>query len=102
LKIDQSFVQVLGPKDEENDLVTAIIAMASKLGLSCVAEGVETLLQSRVLLERGCTTAQGRYFSPPLPAEGIEAMLRSPSPAEVPDSFGEPPKGTPPPSTPGG
>jgi diguanylate cyclase (GGDEF)-like protein len=100
LKIDQSFVQVLGPKDEENNLVTAIIAMASKLGLSCVAEGVETLLQSRVLQEQGCTTAQGRYFSPPLPAEGIEAMLRSSSPAEVPDSFGKPPKGTPPPSTP--
>jgi len=102
LKIDQSFVQVLGPKDEENNLVTAIIAMAGKLGLSCVAEGVETLLQSRVLLERGCTTAQGRYFSPPLPAEGIEAMLRTPAPAEVPDSFGEPPKGTlPPPAPPG-
>ncbi len=102
LKIDQSFVQVLGPKDEENNLVTAIIAMASKLGLSCVAEGVETLLQSRVLLERGCTTAQGRYFSPPLPAEGIEAMLRSPSPAEVPDSFGDPSNGTPPASGPTG
>jgi diguanylate cyclase (GGDEF)-like protein len=102
LKIDQSFVQVLGPEDEENSLVTAIIAMANKLGLSCVAEGVETLLQSRVLLERGCTTAQGSYFSPPLPPEGIEAMLSTPAPAEVPDSFGEPPNGTTPPSTPGG
>ena len=91
LKIDQSFVQVLGPEDEESSLVSAIIAMASKLGLSCVAEGVETLLQSRVLLQRGCTTAQGYYFSPPLPPEGIEAMLDSLTPAEVPDSFGEQP-----------
>ena len=91
LKIDQSFVQVLGPEDEENSLVSAIIAMAGKLGLSCVAEGVETLLQSRVLLQRGCTTAQGYYFSPPLPPEGIEAMLNSLAPAEVPDSFAEPP-----------
>jgi len=89
LKIDQSFVQVLGPSDEENSLVAAIIAMASRLGLSCVAEGVETLLQSRVLLQRGCTTAQGYYFSPPLPAEGIEEMLASLAPAEVPESFGE-------------
>ena len=91
LKIDQSFVQVLGPEDEENSLVSAIIAMAGKLGLSCVAEGVETLLQSRVLLQRGCTTAQGYYFSPPLPPDGIEAMLDSLAPAEVPDSFAEPP-----------
>jgi diguanylate cyclase (GGDEF)-like protein len=89
LKIDQSFVQVLGPEEEENSLVSAIIAMAGKLGLSCVAEGVETLLQSRVLLQRGCTTAQGYYFSPPLPPEGIEAMLDSLAPAEVPESFGE-------------
>jgi len=95
LKIDQSFVQVLGPEDEENSLVSAIIAMAGKLGLSCVAEGVETLLQSRVLLQRGCTTAQGYYFSPPLPPEGIEAMLNSLTPAEVPDSFGEQSDGDP-------
>jgi diguanylate cyclase (GGDEF)-like protein len=96
LKIDRSFVQVLGPDDEENSLVSAIIAMAGKLGLSCVAEGVETLLQSRVLLQRGCTTAQGYYFSPPLPPEGIQAMLDSLRPAEVPESFGEPPTGNPP------
>ena len=95
LKIDQSFVQVLGPGDEENSLVSAIIAMAAKLGLSCVAEGVETLLQSRVLLQRGCTTAQGYYFSPPLPPEGIEAMLNSLTPAEVPEYFGDPPPGHP-------
>jgi len=95
LKIDRSFVQVLGPEDEESSLVGAMIALAAKLGLSCVAEGVETLLQSRVLLQRGCTTAQGYYFSPPLPPEGIEAMLTSPTPAEVPEYFGEPPTGHP-------
>jgi diguanylate cyclase (GGDEF)-like protein len=100
LKIDQSFVQVLGPDDEENSLVSAIIAMADKLGLSCVAEGVETLLQSRVLLQRGCTTAQGYYFSPPLPADGIEAMLNSMAPAEVPEAFGEQARGNPPPDEP--
>jgi len=95
LKIDRSFVQVLGPEDEENSLVGAIIALAARLGLSCVAEGVETLLQSRVLLQRGCTTAQGYYFSPPLPPEGIEAMLSAPTPAEVPEYFGEPPTSRP-------
>ena len=43
LKIDQSFVQVLGPDAENNSLVSAIISMADRLGLACVAEGVETL-----------------------------------------------------------
>ena len=100
LKIDQSFVHVLGPTDDENNLVSAIIAMASRLGLSCVAEGVETLLQSRVLLQRGCTTAQGYYFSPPLPPEGIEEMLANLAPAEVPETFGRPANGAQPPDAP--
>jgi diguanylate cyclase (GGDEF)-like protein len=100
LKIDQSFVHVLGPTDDENSLVSAMIAMASRLGLSCVAEGVETLLQSRVLLQRGCTTAQGYYFSPPLPPEGIEEMLANLAPAEVPESFGKPANGSQPPEQP--
>jgi len=75
LKIDQSFVQVLGPDADNNSLVSAIIAMAARLGLDCVAEGVETSVQSRVLLQRGCTTAQGYFFSPPLPARDIGAMM---------------------------
>ena len=77
LKIDQSFVQVLGPDGDNNSLVSAIISMADRLGLDCVAEGVETSVQSRVLLQRGCTTAQGYFFSPPLPAEDIERMMAS-------------------------
>jgi EAL domain-containing protein (putative c-di-GMP-specific phosphodiesterase class I) len=86
LKIDQSFVQVLGPDGDNNSLVSAIISMADRLGLDCVAEGVETSAQSRVLLQRGCTTAQGYFFSPPLPPESIEAMLHNisagPGPSE--------------------
>lgn len=90
LKIDQSFVQVLGPDAADNSLVSAIISMADRLGLATVAEGVETSLQSRVLLQRGCTTAQGYYFSPPLVPEDVERMLTAITPAELPDSFGEP------------
>jgi diguanylate cyclase (GGDEF)-like protein len=75
LKIDQSFVQVLGPDADNNSLVSAIISMAARLGLDCVAEGVETSVQSRVLLQRGCTTAQGYFFSPPLPAQDIGTMM---------------------------
>jgi predicted signal transduction protein with EAL and GGDEF domain len=49
--------------------------MADRLGLACVAEGVETSTQSRVLLQRGCTTAQGYFFSPPLLPEDVEVMM---------------------------
>ena len=75
LKIDRSFVQVLGPDGENNALVSAIISMADRLGLDCMAEGVETTLQSRILFQRGCTTAQGYFFSPPLPPSEIERLL---------------------------
>ncbi len=81
LKIDRSFVQVLGPDGENNALVSAIISMADRLGLDCMAEGVETTLQSRILYQRGCTTAQGYFFSPPLPPSEIERLLAE-GPAE--------------------
>jgi diguanylate cyclase (GGDEF)-like protein len=75
LKIDQSFVQVLGPKEEAAAIVSAIVSMAEQLGVECVAEGVETSQQSRVLLQRGCTTAQGFFFSPPLLPGDVERLL---------------------------
>ncbi len=60
-------MQVLSP-DGDDDLVSAIVQMADRLGLACVAEGVETSAQRRVLLQRGCTTGQGYYLCPPLAA----------------------------------
>jgi diguanylate cyclase (GGDEF)-like protein len=89
LKIDQSFVQVLGPDGDNNSLVSAIISMADRLGLDCVAEGVETSLQSRMLLQRGCTTAQGYFFSPPLPAQDIEQMMANIATVEGPLTLGD-------------
>jgi EAL domain-containing protein (putative c-di-GMP-specific phosphodiesterase class I) len=89
LKVDQSFVQVLGPDGDNNALVSAIISMADRLGLACVAEGVETSLQSRMLLQRGCTTAQGYFFSPPLPAEDIEQMMADVATSDDPMALGD-------------
>jgi diguanylate cyclase (GGDEF)-like protein len=90
LKIDQSFVQVLAPGGDSDDLVAAIVDMADRLGLECVAEGVETRAQSRVLLQRGCTTAQGYFLCPPLAADELEAALTvvgSPGADEGPDDL---------------
>lgn len=77
LKIDPSFVQILGPDRDDSLLIAAIISMAHVLGLDCAAEGVETVHQRRALVRGGCTTAQGYYFSPPLLPGGLERLLDS-------------------------
>jgi diguanylate cyclase (GGDEF)-like protein/PAS domain S-box-containing protein len=75
LKIDQSFVVGL-PDDVENfAIVKAIVAMASSLGLSVTAEGVETLQQSEVLKEMGCHSLQGYFFGRPMPAHEMDELL---------------------------
>ncbi len=89
LKIDQSFVQVLGSDADNNSLVSAIISMAARLGLDCVAEGVESSVQSRVLLQRGCRTAQGYFFSPPLPATDVAMMMGDITAADGTLAFGD-------------
>ncbi len=89
LKIDRSFVQVLGPDDQSQTIIQAITGMAKDLGMSCVAEGVETSTQSRVLLQRGCTTAQGFFFSPPLMSADVERMLISTATAQDAGGLGE-------------
>ncbi|EQD50639.1 diguanylate cyclase/phosphodiesterase, partial [mine drainage metagenome] len=77
LKIDRSFIQILGPTEDQNVLASAIIGMADRMGLDCVAKGVETSHQSRVLLQRGCNTAQGFFFGPPLLPSDVRSMLES-------------------------
>ena len=75
LKIDQSFVRDL--TDDPNDavIVQAIIAMAQRLGLDIIAEGVETEAQRQFLLEHGCSHFQGYLFSRPLPSADFEHFL---------------------------
>ena len=74
VKIDQSFVATL--EDDQGDLALceAIIAMAHKLGLKVVAEGVETKVQRALLVDAGCDYAQGYIFAKPMAAAEFEAM----------------------------
>lgn len=75
LKIDRSFVADLADDANDRALCEAIIAMAHKLGLQVVAEGVETAAQRDLLSAWKCDFAQGYLFSRPLPAAQFEALL---------------------------
>lgn len=67
LKIDRAFVNGMTENDDKRALALAIIAMAQSLGMSVIAEGVETIDQRRLLQSKGCDFAQGFLYSPPLP-----------------------------------
>lgn len=67
LKIDRSFVQGIVKNSKDEAVTDAIIAMAHKLGLEVVAEGVETLEQEEVLLRQHCDFAQGYHYAKPMP-----------------------------------
>lgn len=77
LKIDRSFIADIDTSKEDRAIVVAIIAMAQKLRLKILAEGVETLEQYVFLAVHGSQEQQGFFFSPPLPAaEFVEFVGR--------------------------
>jgi diguanylate cyclase (GGDEF)-like protein len=78
LKIDRSFVQEVVTPDDRAPLLVAMIRLAHDLGMSVVAEGVETEVQAAFLLEHGCDVGQGYLFARPLPAtEILQHLLRA-------------------------
>jgi EAL domain-containing protein (putative c-di-GMP-specific phosphodiesterase class I) len=77
LKVDKSFVDGVSEGGEESALTAAIIELAGILNLRPVAEGIERADQLDKLLELRCELGQGYYFSPPLPIEGVEELLRA-------------------------
>jgi EAL domain-containing protein (putative c-di-GMP-specific phosphodiesterase class I) len=76
LKIDRSFVATLGEGNERLDLVRNILRLAADLGLSVVAEGVETPEQRQFLADLDCEFMQGYHFCRPASAETIWRDLR--------------------------
>jgi EAL domain-containing protein (putative c-di-GMP-specific phosphodiesterase class I) len=75
LKIDRSFVERIGQDAEDEVLVAGIVYVASGLGLSVLAEGVETYEQLAWVKSLGCELAQGYYFAEPLSSEGVGELL---------------------------
>jgi len=75
LKIDRSFIMGISKNSKEAILCEGIIAMAHKLGIKVVAEGIETEFQKDFLRRAGCDYGQGFIFSVPLPADDFEKYM---------------------------
>jgi diguanylate cyclase (GGDEF)-like protein/PAS domain S-box-containing protein len=76
LKIDQSFVRGIPGDGNDCAIAGAIVSMSQRLGHRVIAEGVETAEQLGFLRSLGCQEIQGYLFSPPVPAEQFEVMVR--------------------------
>ena len=75
MKIDRSMVRTLPREREDAAIVCSLVAIAQALGLSVLAEGIETPEQENFLVDIGCESGQGFLFSPALSAEDIIACL---------------------------
>jgi diguanylate cyclase (GGDEF)-like protein len=76
LKVDRAFTARLGKDQEDEAFFRAILSMAHVLGMSVVAEGVETLEQLHSLQALACDEVQGYLISRPVPASEIPALMR--------------------------
>jgi len=75
LKIDRSFVNELPKNNNDLAIATAIVALGHSLGLTVVAEGIETEAQADALLNLGCDIGQGYLYAKPMPADRITQYL---------------------------
>jgi diguanylate cyclase (GGDEF)-like protein len=75
VKIDQSFVADIDKGRAGTAIVAGVTTMAHQLGLTVVAEGVETASQRDGISAIGCDAAQGRFYAPPMPSDDIGPLL---------------------------
>lgn len=81
VKVDRSLIVGLGTDPTQPALVAAVLQLVRACGLEAVWEGVETAEQAEHLRNLGCLSAQGYFFSRPLPAEDIPALVAAAFPA---------------------
>jgi diguanylate cyclase (GGDEF)-like protein len=75
IKVDRTFVSGLGHDPNDEAIVGAVVSLAGTLGMTTVAEGVETAEQVKMLQALGCGIAQGFYFSRAAPPESFGSSL---------------------------
>lgn len=74
-KIDRSFIQSLARDDRSGELISSLVQLGKALGLSVLAEGVETEEQLEFLQDLGCATGQGFLFMPAVAGDQVAALL---------------------------
>lgn len=79
LKIDRQLVQPITTSREQRTLVQSMIDIGASLGISAIAEGVETHEHARILADMGCAALQGYAFARPMPASELTDFIRSAS-----------------------
>ena len=77
IKIDRSFIQNIDNNDEGVNMVNVILNLAKSLGMTVIAEGIETEQQALKLKELGCHFAQGFLFSRAIKADQIPEMIKN-------------------------
>ena len=75
LKIDQSFVSMIGAEQDNSEIVRAIVTLARNLGLSVIAEGIETPAQVNMLKALDCESGQGFLFAEPMALDELRTFL---------------------------
>ncbi len=81
VKIDRSFVIEIGSVRSAESIIHAILVLSSELGVTNVAEGIETTEQLAFFEGSHCDVIQGYYFSKPLPEKDVEILFSQPKPA---------------------
>jgi len=72
VKLDRAFIRELPDSKADAAIVEAVLAKAKGMGLSVIAEGVESDAQNRFLVDAGCYAVQGFYFARPLSVSDLE------------------------------
>jgi EAL domain-containing protein (putative c-di-GMP-specific phosphodiesterase class I) len=79
IKVDRSFIQEMTTRTESRKIVAAVVGLGRSLGLLTLAEGVESREQETILVQIGCSLAQGWLYGHPLAADQIPTMISAPA-----------------------
>lgn len=83
LKLDRGLIAQLGKDEKGDSILRAVVQMAHSLGITTIAEGVETKQQADYLLSVGCNNMQGFYFSKPTTAQAFEKLISARSTDDI-------------------
>ena len=77
IKIDRSFISNISKVDSSKMIVQSVVKLGRALGMDIIAEGIETEVEAEMMTQFGCTELQGFYFSRPVNADALVALLET-------------------------